>query len=91
MKYIYEEERMYAKKSNGDLLVEVTFPYVDETTVDLDHVFVDESLRGKGKASKAMKLTYKYLKEKNLKALASCPYVIGWFEKNPKMQDILKK
>lgn len=89
MNYIYEENRIYAKREDNLLLAEVTFPARDETRVNVDHVYVDQSLRGQGIASKLMFLAYDYIKSKNLLIVAKCPYAISWFKKNEDFQDIV--
>lgn len=88
MVYLYEDNRVYAEK-DGLLLAEVTFPYENNDTVNIDHVFVDPSLRGQGVASEIMKFTYNFIKAKDLKTLATCPYAIRWFDKHTEYQDIL--
>ncbi|MDA3931559.1 MAG: GNAT family N-acetyltransferase [Tenericutes bacterium] len=90
MVYIYEDNRVYAEDDDL-LLAEVTFPYENNDTVNIDHVFVDPSLRGQGIASEIMKFTYSFIKEKGLKTYAACPYAIRWFDKYPEFQDILVK
>jgi predicted GNAT family acetyltransferase len=89
MDYIYEENRIYAQKENGLLLAEVTFPARDENRVNVDHVYVDMSLRGQGIASDLMLEAYNYIKNKGLLIIAKCPYAISWFKKHPEYQDIV--
>lgn len=89
MEYIYESNRIYAEQEDHLLLAEVTFPNRDESRVNVDHVYVDESLRGQGVASELMLLAYKYIKERNLKIIAKCPYAIAWFKRNEQYQDIV--
>ncbi len=89
MEFIYEDNRIYAKREDSLLLAEVTFPARDESRVNVDHVYVDQSLRGEGLASKLMLLAYNYIKEKNLKIIAKCPYAIAWFKRNEEFQDIV--
>lgn len=89
MEYIYQEDRIFSIDEDGQLLAEVTFPARDISRVNIDHVYVDESLRGQGIASKIMLEAYKYLKEKNLKIVAKCPYAINWFKKHEEYQDIV--
>ena len=89
MEYIYEENRIYAKREDSLLLAEVTFPARDETRVNVDHVYVDQSLRGQGIASELMLLAYNYIKDKGLKIIAKCPYAIAWLKKNEEFQDIV--
>ncbi len=89
MEYIYEDNRIYAEQDDHLLLAEVTFPSRDETRVNIDHVYVDASLRGHGAASDLMLLAYNYIKSKNLMIIAKCPYAISWFKKHIEYQDIV--
>lgn len=89
LKLIYEDNRIYSKREDGLLLAEVTFPARDESRVDVNHVYVDESLRGQGIASDMMLEAYNFIKEKNLLIVAKCPYAISWFKKHPEYQDIV--
>jgi uncharacterized protein len=89
VEYIYQEDRIFSINDDGQLLAEVTFPARDISRVNIDHVYVDESLRGQGIASKIMLEAYKYLKEKDLKIVAKCPYAINWFKKHEEYQDIV--
>lgn len=88
MIFQYEEERIFAVE-NDKLLAEINFPHRDATRVNITHVFVDESLRGKGIASHLMELAYSYLKGKQYSIIAKCPYAIEWFKKHPDYQDIV--
>ncbi len=89
MDYIYEEDRIFSIDEEGNLLAEVTFPARDIKRVNIDHVYVDESLRGQGIASEIMLEAYNYLKEKDLLIVAKCPYAINWFKKHEDYQDIV--
>jgi predicted GNAT family acetyltransferase len=89
MEYIYEDNRIYSLGENELLLAEVTFPKRDELRVDINHVYVDASLRGQGIASDLMLKAYEYIKAKDLKIIAKCPYAISWFKKNEEYQDIV--
>ena len=74
----------------GDLLAEITFPNIDETTVDVNHTFVDSSLRGQGIAGKLMQELVSDLEANNLKAVPTCSYAQGWFEKHPEYAHLVK-
>jgi len=89
MVYIHEDDRIYALDETGDLLVEATFPFTSEKEVVIDHVFVDPKLRGQGQASKLMQEVYDYLKKRQYKAVARCPYAVHWFARHTDKQDIL--
>lgn len=89
MDFKYETNRIYAEQDDHLLLAEVTFPSRDAERVDVDHVYVDPSLRGEGVASDLMLKAYNYIKDKNLKIVAKCPYAIAWFKKHEEYQDIV--
>jgi hypothetical protein len=89
MKFITRKDRIYAKDKDGTLLAEVTFPKRDQTRTDINHVYVDPSLRGQGIASHLMELAYLHLKKKDRRIVAKCPYAIDWFKKHPEYQDIV--
>ena len=89
MEYIYEENRIYAMQKDNLLLAEVTFPSRDASRVNIDHIYVDQSLRGQHVASDLMLLAYKYIKDRGLKIIAKCPYAIAWFKKHDEYQDIV--
>ncbi|MGD9909239.1 MAG: GNAT family N-acetyltransferase [Candidatus Izemoplasmatales bacterium] len=89
MEFITEENRIYSSDESGKVIAEVTFPTRDENRLDINHVYVDESLRGQGLASHLMVLAYNEIKARGKKIVAKCPYAISWFKKYPEYQDIV--
>ena len=89
MNFQVAEEKIFALDENQELLAEVLFPKRDDKRVDITHVFVSETLRGQGIASKLMELAYETIKARNQLIVAKCPYAIAWFKKNPSYQDIV--
>ena len=71
-------------------LAEVDFPELEPGLVDINHTFVDDSLRGQGVAGKLMEAAADPLRSEGKKAVLSCSYAVKWFEKHPEYQDILK-
>ncbi len=82
MDFIYESNRIFLQDEKGMMVAEVTFPAVDEHTVNIDHTFVDDSLRGQGVAGRLMEAAAKYLTEQDKKAVLTCSYAVKWFEKH---------
>lgn len=82
MDFKHNENQIALYSEIGDLLAEITFPYVDENTVDVNHTFVDASLRGQGIAGKLMQELVDELEKRGLKAVPTCSYAQGWFEKH---------
>ena len=92
MNFKRTENQIALYSETGVLLAEVTFPYTDEThsTVEVDHTFVDASLRGQGIAGKLMDELADELKKRGLKAVPTCSYAVHWFEKHPECAPLLK-
>ena len=89
MNFITEKNRIYSNDESGKLIAEVTFPEVSENRVDINHTFVDDSLRGQGVAGQLLELAAKELRASGRKAAASCSYAVKWFEKHPEEADLL--
>lgn len=53
---------------------------INGNIVTITHTYVDESLRGKGIASKLMEYTYNYFKNYEIKS--TCEYASNWLTKN---------
>lgn len=91
MEFTYSKNQVALFDENNHVIAEVTFPDVDADTVDIDHTFVDDSLRGQGVAGKLMEAAAKYLREQNRKAVLTCSYAVKWFEKHPEYSDVIKR
>lgn len=91
MEFQYEKERIALYNDQGETVAEVTFPAVGDTLVNLNHTFVDNSLRGQGVAGKLMEAAARQLREQNRKALLTCSYAVKWFEKHPEYADVVQK
>lgn len=50
MEFQKEPGRIFALGEDGKLLAEITFPTGEDGVADINHTFVDESLRGQGVA-----------------------------------------
>ena len=50
MELIYSPHRIYAQGPDGACIAEITFPVVRPGVWNIDHTFVDASLRGQGEA-----------------------------------------
>ncbi|CCV63857.1 Predicted acetyltransferase [Alteracholeplasma palmae J233] len=88
MNFIIKNEEIFLLENEKKLAL-ITFPIKTKDVYNINHVFVDPSLRGQGMASKIMEALYNYMKEHNYKVIATCPYAVSWFEKNPEKNDIL--
>lgn len=90
MTFTHNKNQIALFSETGGLLAEVTFPNIDEATVDVNHTFVDTSLRGQGIAGKLMQELVADLAANNLKAVLTCSYAQGWFENHPQYAHLVK-
>jgi predicted GNAT family acetyltransferase len=89
MEFTIGNNRLFSLSPDGALLAELTFPARDAKRIDVDHVFVDESLRGQGIAGRMMERICDYARANGLMIVAKCPYAIDWFKKHPERQDVV--
>ena len=92
MNWKYEDRRVYATDEKGELMCEATFVRKENGELDIDHTYVNSSLRGQGMAGKMMVVVAEYLREKGLKASATCSYANIWLKRHEELySDILSK
>lgn len=81
--FIFDENRIYAEGKGGKLLAEISFHEAGDETMDIDHTYVDESLRGQGVAGNLMEMAVDAIERRGKKITASCSYAAVWLEKHP--------
>ena len=91
MGFVRQKNRILYVDEQGEKKAEVTFPEVDENTVNIDHTFVDPSMRGTGLAGKLMKEAAEQIQEEGKKAVLTCSYAVQWFERHTEYSSIVKK
>lgn len=89
MNFTYEAHQIYVKNEKGETTVLATFPFIKEGVVNVNHTYVDPSMRGQGVASLLMHEVYKHTKQLGYKVVATCPYAVVWFKRNKDYNDIL--
>lgn len=89
MEFNYEENRIYSVNQDGMIIAEVTFPKGGDKVIEIDHTFVDGSLRGQGVASQLIQMVCDHAKENNLLIKPACSYAVSWFEKNTQYKNLL--
>ncbi|ABR73982.1 N-acetyltransferase [Actinobacillus succinogenes] len=60
---------------NGEKIAELTYYYQDEKTVNANHTYVSESLRGQGVADKLYQALITFITEKRLNLNPTCSYI----------------
>ena len=82
MEWKFDNGRIYSVSETGELMAEATYVCLDNGDLNINHTYVNPSLRGQGVADQMMKVVAEYLRDNKRKAVASCSYANGWFEKN---------
>src|SRR5665648_239090 len=82
MNWKYEDGRIYGTDEKGELMCETTFVRKGNGELDIDHTYVNAILRGQGMAGKMMVVVAEYLREKSLKASATCSYANIWLKRH---------
>ena len=82
MQFIKEENRIYATNIDNETIAEVTFYEIENGVYNIDHTFVDDSLRGQGIGSKLVQEAVNTIKGKRAKIQATCPFASKWIEEN---------
>lgn len=80
MNYIKEGNNIFLK-DNDKVVASISFEEINDDTYNINHTFVDESLRGKGIASILVEKAVEEIKSRNKKVVASCSYAKKWLEK----------
>ena len=75
-------------KVEGKVMGEVIYPSINDNTVNINHTFVDPSLRGQGIAGKLMTEVFKYLRKNNKKVICTCSYAASWLEQHPEYYEL---
>jgi len=82
MDFIKEQNRIYAENSQKKAIAEVTFYEIEDGVYNIDHTFVDDSLRGQGIGSKLVEEAVDLIKSKGCKVQATCPFASKWIEEH---------
>jgi hypothetical protein len=94
MDFIEQPNRIYAVNGSGTPVASISFPNRSNTEspvqlVEINHTFVDDSLRGQGVASKLVEAAVAKLRREHKKAYVTCSYAQKWFQNHPEAADVL--
>lgn len=85
------KEGSFYVEMDGKQQAEMTYFYKDQSTIDIDHTEVKESLQGKGVGYALIEEAVAFMRNKHLKAVTSCSYAKSVFEKKQAdYQDVIK-
>lgn len=90
MNFIKEQNQITLKDETGKVIAGVHFPEIGVNLVNINHTFVDPSLRGQGVAGKLMEEVVKVLQEDNKKAQLTCSYAVKWFQEHSEYSNLVQ-
>lgn len=90
MDFKIESNRIYLPGRDEQILAEVTFPDMDTATVNINHTYVSDALRGQGIAGMLLETVVKQLRSQRKKAVLTCSYAVKWFQTHPEASDVVK-
>ena len=65
-------------------VAELTYYFIDEKTINANHTYVSETLRGQGVADKLYQALVAFIQENQLNLVPSCSYIAKkWQRDNP--------
>ena len=67
---------------------EMTYSREGDSSMNIDHTQVDESLRGEGVAEKLLDAAVEFARENGLQVMATCPYAKKKLERNEDYADV---
>ena len=78
--YITQSNWIYMTDDEWNILAEITFEKINKTTYDIDHTFVDESMRWQWIADELVQKAVDYIKSQWFRISASCPFAKRWLK-----------
>jgi len=76
-------------EENGKSLAEITYIWVYDEKIIIDHTEVDDALRGKGAGKQLLTKTVEFARQKNIKIIPHCSFAKDIFEKVEEFRDVL--
>ena len=82
MDFRIEENRIYSVNNENKIIAEITFEKIEKGIFNINHTYVDESLRGQKIGEKLVKMAIEEIKKKNGKIQATCSFAKHYLDKN---------
>ncbi|MBR0350822.1 MAG: N-acetyltransferase [Clostridia bacterium] len=82
MEFKISENEINGINEKGEVMARITYKQIEDGVYNIDHTFVDESLRGQKIAQKLVELAIKEIEKKNGKVVATCSYARHYLEKH---------
>ncbi len=74
-------------EKDGEDIGEMTYVFINDKHIDINHTFIEEAFRGKDLGLKLVKASVDFMKAHHLKAITTCPYVKKVFDETLEYQE----
>ncbi len=78
----------FAIYENDRFAGEITYLWIDETKIEIDHTRIDEAFGGKGYGKQLVMKAVEFAREQGIKILPVCPFAKAAFEKDESIRDV---
>ena len=75
-------DSIYMKDDEGRIVCEITFKRISDKIYNIDHTFVDDSLRGRGIAAKLAEAAVNEIIKRGGVPVATCSYAAQWLKEH---------
>lgn len=92
--FTHEEEQakgVIQMLSEGRVVARMTYSRIDDHSIIIDHTAVDPQVKGTGAGKEIVFHAVEWARDNEQKILPLCPFAKGVIEKNPELQDVLRK
>ncbi len=78
-------------QKDGKTKAKITYSKLGSTQIIIDHTEVSDDLRGGDVGRKLVEHAISYARKKELKVIPLCPFANSIIQRDPSLQDVLKK
>lgn len=78
-------------EKEGSVVAKMTYSKLGSTQIIIDHTEVSDDMRGQDLGKALVEAGVEYARERGLKIIPLCPFAKATIEKDPDLQDVLRK
>ena len=79
----------FLNDDQSNRIAEISYVWSGEHKIIADHTWVDDSLRGQGIARQLLDTLVHFAREKNIKIVPTCSYVVTMFKREKSFADVI--
>ncbi|TCM68662.1 hypothetical protein EC844_10438 [Acinetobacter calcoaceticus] len=84
-----QQGQFFLVNSEQKPIAEISYAWSGTDQIIANHTWVDDSLRGQGVARQLLDALVSFAREKNLKIVATCSYVVVMFKRDASLADVV--